>query len=187
MTIPATQVLRNEHEAILRMLEATEEVARRLTRGGHVAPVTLYDLIEFFQLFADRCHHGKEEDVLFPRLEALGMPRAGGPIEVMLGEHEQGRNLIQQMLAEAKAYADGAAEAGPRWAGAARSYAALLGEHIMRENNVLFPMAERLLSETEQQELAIAFERIEVGKMGAGTHQRLHAKMDKLLAEISKA
>jgi hypothetical protein len=48
-------------------------------------------------------------------------------------------------------------------------------------------MAERLLSETEQQELAKAFERIEVEKMGAGTHQRLHAKMDKLLAEISKA
>ncbi len=184
MATAATKVLRDEHETILRMLEAAEEVARRLDRGERVAPGILDGLLEFFQLFADRCHHGKEEDVLFPRLEAKGLPRAGGPIGVMLSEHEQGRALIRQMVASAKAYADGVAQAGPAWAQSAQSYAALLGEHIMKENNVLFPMAERLLSDAEQQELANAFERVEVEKMGAGTHERLHAKMDRLLTEI---
>ncbi len=181
----ATDILRHEHDAILRMLEATHQVAQRLERGEHVAPETLDDLIEFFRLFADRCHHGKEEDLLFPLLESKGLPRDGGPIGVMLYEHEEGRELIRQMNESSKAYAQSNAGAAKAWAAAARGYATLLSEHIFKENNVLFMIAERLLTDAEQQELAVAFDRVEIEKMGAGTHERLHAKMDRLLSEIS--
>ncbi|HKZ53317.1 MAG TPA: hemerythrin domain-containing protein [Candidatus Acidoferrales bacterium] len=180
----ATTILRTEHDAILRMLDATEEVARQLDRGQRVAPETLTGLLEFFRLFADRCHHGKEEDLLFPLLEKKGLPRAGGPIGVMLHEHEQGRALVKQMADAAEAYGAGAAEAGGRWAEAARGYSFLLRQHIDKENNVLFVMAENLLSSTEQAELATAFEKVEEEKMGPGTHERLHALMDKLTAQI---
>ena len=57
----ATATLRHEHEAILRMLDATEEVASRLHNGKEVAPETISGLLEFFKLFADRCHHGKSD------------------------------------------------------------------------------------------------------------------------------
>jgi len=167
----ATAVLRKEHEAIVKMLEVTEEVARRLDAGEYVAAETLADLLEFFRLFADKCHHGKEEDLLFPQLEKKGMPRAGGPLAVMLAEHEQGRALIRQM-------------AGPAWAEAARAYASLLRAHIEKENHVLFVMAERMLTASEQAELAEGFEKSEVEKMGAGTHERLHAMMADLIKEI---
>ena len=180
----ATSVLRKEHEAILKMLGATEEVARRLERGERVRSETLDGLHEFFRLFADCCHHGKEEDLLFPLLERKGLPREAGPIGVMRGEHEQGRSFIQQMAESAGAYAGGAIQAGPCWASAARGYAELLRQHIQKENNVLFPMAERLLSEVEQERLADSFEKLEEAKMGVGTHERLHARMDRLLAEI---
>ena len=183
----ATQMLRKEHDAILRMLDATERAAQLLDRAGPVKPDTLTGLLEFFRLFADRCHHGKEEDLLFPLLEKKGVPREGGPIGVMLFEHDQGRSLIQQMAESAEAYGRGDAPAGARWAGAARQYAELLREHINKENNILFVMAERLLTESEQRELAGAFENLEVEKMGAGTHERLHALMDKLVAEISSS
>jgi len=170
----ATAVLRKEHEAIVKMLEVTEEVARRLEAGEHVAAETLAGLLEFFRLFADKCHHGKEEDLLFPQLEKKGMPRAGGPLAVMLAEHEQGRALIRQM-------------AGPAWAAAARAYASLLRAHIEKENHVLFVMAERMLTPSEQAELAEGFEKSEVEKMGAGTHERLHAMMAKLIKDILPA
>jgi hemerythrin-like domain-containing protein len=170
----ATAVLRKEHEAIVKMLEVTEEVARRLDAGEYVAAETLADLLEFFRLFADKCHHGKEEDLLFPQLEKKGMPRAGGPLAVMLAEHEQGRALIRQM-------------AGPAWADAARAYASLLRAHIEKENHVLFVMAERMLTPSEQAELAEGFEKSEVEKMGAGTHERLHAMMAKLIKDILPA
>ena len=180
----ATGILRQEHEAILRMLDASEEVARLLDRGDDVSPETLTGLLEFFQLFADRCHHGKEESLLFPLLERRGLPREGGPIGVMLTEHEQGRRLMREIAAVALAYTAGQAEARPRWSVAARGYAHLLRQHIAKENNVLFPMAEGLLSQTEQQELATGFAKVEEEKMGAGTHERLHTLMDKLRAGI---
>ena len=180
----ATEILRQEHDAILRMLDATEEVARRLVRGERVESGILKSLLEFFRLFADRCHHGKEEDLLFPLLEKKGLPRDGGPIGVMLMEHDQGRGLVGEMATSGQEYADGDSQAGLRWAAAAVNYAGLLREHIAKENQILFVMAERMLTPAEQQELAAAFDKVETEKLGAGTHERLHAMMDKLLAEL---
>jgi len=183
----ATAVLRKEHEAILKMLDVTEEVARRLNACEQSTPETLASVLEFFRLFADQCHHGKEEDLLFPRLEKKGMPRHGGPIGVMLAEHEQGRALIRQMAEATEAYPRQPEKAGPAWAQAARGYASLLRAHIDKENNILFVMAERMLTPGEQTALAADFEKIEVEKMGAGTHERLHALMAKLTKEILPA
>lgn len=184
--ITATGILRHEHDAILRMLDATEEVARMLDRGEQVSPEILTGLLEFFQLFADRCHHGKEEELLFPLLEKRGLPSQGGPLSVMLMEHEQGRWLIRELAAATAAYKAGDEAGRPCWAIAARGYARLLREHIFKENNVLFQIADRLLDDTEQKDLAAAFERIEEEKMGRGTHERLHGQMETLLAEISQ-
>ncbi len=180
----ATQTLRHEHEAILKMLDATEEVSRRLQAHQPVGSGTLEGLLEFFREFADHCHHGKEEEVLFPFLEQKGMPRGGGPIGVMLYEHEQGRALIREMAEAAAANRKDEDGSGPRWAKAANAYAHLLREHIDKENNVLFVLAERMLSPDEQDRLSKQFETVEVEKMGAGTHERLHARMEKLLDSI---
>jgi hemerythrin-like domain-containing protein len=103
----------------------------------------------------------------------------------MLHEHEEGRALLRQMGDAAEATKSGLAGAGSRWAGAARGYVGLLRGHIEKENNVLFMMAERVLSPREQEQLAEDFEKLEVDKMGVGTHERLHAMMDKMLAEFS--
>jgi hemerythrin-like domain-containing protein len=180
----ATEILRHEHEAILKMISATEEVARRLDRGERVRPEILGNLLEFFRLFADRCHHGKEEALLFPLLESKGLPREGGPIGVMLREHDEGRGFIKLMAEAAEAYKSTPESAGPRWAEPARNYSALLRAHIDKENNILFRIAEQILSADEQARLAEDFEKVELEKMGAGTHERLHAMMDQLLAEV---
>jgi len=180
----ATEVLRHEHEAILKMLDVSEKVADRLERGEAVKPEVLANLQEFLRLFADQCHHGKEEDLLFPLLQQKGVPRAGGPIGVMLHEHEEGRALIRQMSDAAQGMKSGLAGSGPRWAEAARGYAALLRSHIDKENNVLFMLAEQLLAPSEQEQLAADFEKLEVNKMGAGTHGRLHAMMGTMFAEF---
>ena len=180
----ATAILRKEHDAILKMLDATEEAARRIGAGGTVKVETLEGLIEFFRLFADKCHHGKEEDLLFPLLESRGMPRVGGPTGVMLHEHEQGRALIKRMV-EAAAGCRRGEKAEAAWAEAARGYTELLRQHIHKENNILFVMAENMLSPDEQKQLAAEFDKAEIEKMGAGTHERLHASMDKLVVELT--
>jgi hemerythrin-like domain-containing protein len=183
----ATEVLRKEHDVILKVIEATEFTAARLERGEKVPDSLLAGLVEFFQLFADRCHHGKEEEVFFPRLVEKGMPRDAGPVGVMLREHEMGREMIRRMSQAEGAYRAGASSAASSWAKAARSYTDLLREHISKENEVLFTMAEGMLSEKEQQELAEAFERVEIERMGTGTHERLHARMEQLLREAASS
>jgi hemerythrin-like domain-containing protein len=178
----ATQILRQEHEAILKMLDAAENVAENLENNHPVPGNTIAEILEFLQIFADRCHHGKEEELLFPALIAKGLPSGGGPVGVMLFEHQQGRALIRRMAEAFATYGDSPAPSGLRWASAAREYAALLRAHIHKENNILFVMAERLLSDHELDELGKAFERIETEKIGAGTHERLHAAVERLAA-----
>ncbi len=184
MTATATSVLRNEHEAILKMLDATDEAAKQIEKGSLPDPEILSGLLEFLRLFADRCHHGKEEDLLFPMLEKKGLPRQGGPIGVMLMEHDHGRALIRKMVEEAESFASGNAAAAKNWAAAARGYTQLLRSHISKENDILFVIAEQMLSEAEQSELCDGFEKVELEKMGAGTHERLHLLMDRLCARI---
>jgi hemerythrin-like domain-containing protein len=180
-----TAILRQEHEAVTRMLEAAEQAAGKLDRGEPVRPDLLGGIGEFFELFVDRCHHGKEEELFFPALAKKGMPVHGGPIGVMLHEHEEGRQLARQMKELASAYEKGDREAGKGWASAARRYAQLLREHILKENQVLFPMAEGILSPAEEEALAAQFEQLEIEKMGRGTHERLHARMAKIFEEVS--
>lgn len=181
----ATDLLRKEHDAILKMLDATQAVGQKLIRGEKVTPDTLNGILEFFRLFADRCHHGKEEDLFFPLLEKKGIPRNGGPIGVMLSEHDRGRKFVHEMELAASQFADSPGVSGQRWAQAALEYTHLLREHIAKENTVLFPMAESLLTNEEQERLAREFERIEIEKMGVGTHERLHARMKQLFNEIA--
>ncbi len=180
----ATDLLRHDHEAITKMLDAAEVVAEHLEKGEPVREEVLQNLLEFFRLFADKCHHGKEEELLFPLLEKKGVPVSGGPIGVMLDEHEQGRALIREMTEAAGSYAASPAEAGARWASAGRGYVELLRAHIFKENNILFVMAERVLTPEEQKTLVDEFETLEVERMGTGTHERLHAMMKNLLAEV---
>jgi hemerythrin-like domain-containing protein len=175
-------MLRNEHEIILQALDTTEEIARQVAGGKAVAADTLAGILEFLRLFADRMHHGKEEDLLFPMLETKGLPRQGGPVAVMLHEHDLGRALIRNMVEASEQFSAGAADAAARWAEAAREYAALLRAHIQKENDILFRIAEQVLSPAEQAQLAQAFGKSEVQKLTPGTRERLQDFMQKLNA-----
>ena len=187
MSQTATGILRIEHQAILRVLGVAEEVSKRIDGGESVGATSLQEILEFLKVFADACHHGKEEDLLFPALERKGMPREGGPVGVMLIEHEQGRALIREMSEAAANLASGNSAAARRWAAAAREYIALLRNHIVKEDNILFVMAERALTDAEQAQLLEEFEKVETRKMGPGTHERMHALMEKLCAEFGVA
>jgi hemerythrin-like domain-containing protein len=181
----ATKVLRQEHEVILRVLDATERAATSLESGATVPSEVLTTTVEFLKLYADRQHHGKEEDLLFPALEKNGMPSGGGPVAVMLMEHQMGRSHIARMADAAEAYKNGDHSAGAEWADAALDYVALLREHIAKENDILFVMAEHILSAADQQRLATEFAGVDKNKMGAGEGERLLRLADQLTADAS--
>jgi len=181
----ATQILRQEHEAILGMLESLEAVADKAEAGDPVSFQLLTDLQEFFSLFADRSHHGKEEDLLFPFLEKKGVPRAGGPLGCMLTEHDEGRAFVKAMRSNAEGCANGIAASRSAWVQAARGYANLLRNHIWKENEILFQIAERLLSEEEQSRLAEEFAASEAAKIGPEVQARLQQIRTKLTRDMA--
>ena len=170
----ATQVLRDEHEGVLAMLGVVEAAAYRLRDGKSVPPDLMTNAIDFFRNFVDKCHHGKEEQQLFPALTAHGLPQEGGPVGVMLEEHAQGRAFIRGMSDAAQKYAQGDVAALNALVSNTVGYAKLLREHIDKENGVLFPMADNILSDAEQGKLYDAFEQIEANEIGPGVHERYH-------------
>ncbi len=169
----ATTILRQEHEAILEMIGSLEAIVKKIEAGETIPGETLDGLTEFFVLFADRSHHGKEEDLLFPMMERKGVPRAGGPLGCMLVEHDEGRGHIRAMKQSAPGCARGEKAARQQWTSAARGYATLLRNHIWKENEILFQMAERILSSEEQATLAEQFARVQREKLDESTEERL--------------
>jgi hemerythrin-like domain-containing protein len=142
-----TDILRDEHGLILRALESLEVAASRLTANESL-PAGWWDtMLAWLGAFADRTHHAKEEYVLFPAMIKAGAPSEGGPIDLMLEEHAEGRALVRAM--EQAVPAD--------QAGAARRYVELLRQHIEKENDVLFPLADAVLDEADQQAVGRAF------------------------------
>jgi hemerythrin-like domain-containing protein len=176
-----TQVLRMEHELILQVLDALEKKVAAVQAGAAPDRAYFEKAVEFLRTFADKCHHGKEEDLLFKWMVDRGFSLQSGPIAVMLHEHEMGRAFI-------KGIAEGAAKVGTDPVAAkqiaenAKGYVELLRNHIGKENNILFPMADRVLSAEDQVDLGKAFEKHEAEKTGAGVHEAMLRLLQELKA-----
>ena len=177
-----TRVLMDEHRVIERMLDVVAEAATRLERGEAVAPNLFAEAGAFFAEFADRCHHHKEEGELFPAMERRGVPGEGGPIGVMLHEHDQGRGYVRIIRAEGQKYAEGTLADPQLLVDAVHDYVDLLRQHILKEDRILYPMADQVLTGEDQKALWEAAERIEREEMGAGEHERWHAVVEELEA-----
>jgi hemerythrin-like domain-containing protein len=133
----------------------------------------LTDAAEFISEFADRLHHGKEEKHLFPALVERGIPIDGGPVGVMLYEHETGRTLVAALGRAAQAYKNDEAGAADIFVRAARSYIELLSFHIHKEDNILFNMARHVLDDSTRQSLLTAFDGEEAAFAERDKYERL--------------
>ena len=108
-------------------------------------------MLEFFSVFVDKCHHGKEEDLLFPAYEAAGIPNKNGPIGAMLAEHVEGRGYVKGMTEAFQGFKKGENYSGAGIVEYATKYISLLKQHIDKEDTVLYPMGDAKLSEGEKQ------------------------------------
>ena len=153
----AIDILLREHELIVRVLDLLDECGRVIAAGQSPPEGFAPWAVCFCREFADRRHHAKEEDILFPLLESRGLQRDGGPTGVMLHEHEVGRGCVGRMeRAAVTAPPDLAA-----FAAAAGEFAPLLRQHIFKENNVLFQMARQILAPDDVQQATERFAEVE--------------------------
>lgn len=184
-SVHATKCLRSEHQVILRVLDCFEIALGRSQKSATVSKAIFDPFIEFFQGFADRCHHCKEENRLFPCLEKKGIPRDGGPIGVMLYEHEQGRKHVRTI----KAALDDADSGNPVAINTVmdhgQQFLDLLRAHIGKENNVLFDMADNVVLGDDLSNLANEYAQAESEAEYLQTFDRCTLISQQLISEYS--
>ncbi|SNB46812.1 hemerythrin domain-containing protein [Geobacter sp. DSM 9736] len=158
-----TEALVAEHRLILRMLDLIARNAP-LTSEGRYRNYRFYlDAVDFIRNYADRYHHAKEEDVLFEALVENGMPRHNSPVAAMLLEHDHGRALVRELETAAADALAGRNDRDAEIARLALEYRELLLEHIAKEDDILYPLAERLISGHLREKVTSGYARAEAG------------------------
>jgi hemerythrin-like domain-containing protein len=173
-----TEDLIHEHKAIKVMLGIMKHIADDIGRNIKPDADDVERIVDFLRIFADKCHHGKEEEVLFPAMVAAGLPQKSGPIAVMLYDHTMGRKYISDIDAAVKRYRAGG-PAQPIRDGLF-NYVDLLRGHILKEEGILFPMADQILNPGTQSELYDRFRTIEEEVIGHGKHEEYHQLLETL-------
>jgi len=173
-----------EHRFIEELLSSLEVFVDQLEVDQQEARKTIADFAEFFREFADRWHHGKEEDQLFAALGDHGFPRDAGPLLVMVGEHNIGRQRIKELGAIASGEGPLSEEELRQTRASAGAFISMLRMHIQKEDAILFPAAERALPPEVLDELASGFDDFEHTVMGDGAYERLHAFGERLIDEF---
>ena len=181
----AIETLMNEHRTIERAIDALVSFAdevRRKTNDDRADKVELGRFVTFIREFADACHHGKEEDILFAAMVEAGFSRQSGPIAVMLMEHDLGRTHVRALAGLSAQEAAWSVEDRQRLGEAAHGYADLLRAHIHKEDAILYPMAEQRLPPEALRRVSADCDAYEAKKMGSGEHERLHGLAEELVA-----
>ena len=139
----STASLRRDHDLIEKAVKAMEATIQLLNDGKQIPESILLPVIDFSKNFTDVCHHSKEEKSLFPALEQAGLPSNMGPIAMMLIDHQRTREIATEMEASAKEYLSSGNSA--KLISDMQQYVEHVSEHLWKENNRLFMMAEARL------------------------------------------
>jgi hemerythrin-like domain-containing protein len=172
-----TETLKHEHKIALLILNAAEREARSIQETGSASGINvdkIETMVDFFRNFIDKCHHTKEERHLFPRMQERGMTHVNEPVSVMLYEHEEGRRRVQAIAGALLQVRNGVPSATASLSNNLLAYIELLRAHIGKEDNVLFPLADKLFTPEDQQSLNEAFEKVEAEEIGEGVHEKYH-------------
>jgi hemerythrin-like domain-containing protein len=177
----ATKNLEDDHIYVLKLTD----VMKVLVSSEKADVDNVENIIDIIRNFADGLHHAKEENLFFPALEKKGFSAQQGPVAVMLHEHIQGRSYVKGISHNLDLFKKGNKEALTAVHQNMSAYADLLVNHIAKENNILFRMADKSLSDAEQKDLLSRFEEIEM-KRPAGSKVNDYVDRIKLLAQTYK-
>lgn len=171
-------LLMNDHQTTEKVFEAVE---RALAGPGNPPPGLLSDAARYFREYVDACHNRKEEEHLFPLVEQRGIPRHGGPLAVMLMEHEQNRSILPRLVDLVDEYIAGDEAVLPSLRAQFAEYAALMKNHFWKENDILYPMARRVMNEDDARAVVSGIEAVEESA-GPDTRAKYYALAERIAA-----
>jgi hemerythrin-like domain-containing protein len=178
------RVLMNEHRLIERFLDAARGCAARLADPHAAAPprADLARIAAFIREYADAHHHGKEEEILFAAMITHGFSDTTGPLAVMLADHAEGRRLTKAVREIGGRTGELTMDERREAATALEGYAELLAAHIWKEDQVLYPMAERALAGEPWDTVCARCAAFDAAKEAAGEPERLRTLGEELIA-----
>jgi len=181
----STQSLRKDHKLIEKVLQALDTTIKLLKNGKQIPEQILLPTLDFTQNFTDVCHHGKEEEALFPALEKSGMPTSMGPIHMMIIEHKRTKEIATHIGLASKKYLENGDSA--YLIETLEFYVKHVTEHLWKENNRLFMMADTRLQSTAN-EIDKSLDDIEEKKLQKLGKTRSHYESlaDELEKNVSK-
>jgi DUF438 domain-containing protein len=171
----------SEHEMIERAMAVLKNNLEKIDEAVK-APLQMRRAIDFLLEFGDKMHNTKEEKFLFPLMAEKGLPVEGGPIGVMLMEHDAERKLLQRMIAELPNLAEATAAAQHKFAAEGFEYLTIRAEHIWKENDVLYAMGRKVFSEEENSVLLNEFKSLDQQTYGDGAR----LQYEQMLVEVEK-
>ena len=177
MSQPWDELLKTDHEITERVFAAMEKL---FAAPAGPTPAQVAALLDYVRNYVDQCHNLKEEKHLFPLIEQRGIPRHGGPLMVMLGEHEMARQILGRLAPLAEAFVAGDRAALPGLKAAFGEYAALCKDHFWKENDILYPMAQQVMQPADGAAVVAGIEAVE-SALGAGTRARYYRLADELV------
>ena len=156
-----TQVMEAEHRIIKTVVKALGNLALAIEKGQNADVALLKAAVEFFRVYADKLHHGKEEALFFPMLVKRGVPPQGCPIGGLTQEHVKGRALVGTLEERITFYSQKKPGAQDGLVQVLREIVGLYQNHIWKEDAMVFPMANRILTKADQKELIEKFSEVD--------------------------
>ncbi len=174
------EFLVNEHEMIERAMDVLKKELKKVTKGEYDS-FGLKRSLDFLMEFGDKIHNKKEEDFLFPLMIERGIPK-DGPIRVMLSEHDAERELLEKMSQEVEGLPKASAEEKNQFKQKGLDYLTIRAEHIWKENDVLYKMGSKVLTDDDKKELLASFRKVNLEHYGANAKE----KFTSMLEEVEK-
>lgn len=177
----AINLMVDEHKYIKRMLAVIRKACINIMNGMEIDFKDFEDMIDFVRNYADKHHHGKEEKLLFNRMVDEIKGAAEKVVNFgMLVEHDLGRNYIKQLEESLKKVKQGDKDAKVDVIANAISYTHLLHKHIDTEDNVVYQLAKRELSNETLNKVANECEKFEEEMSREGIQEKYIKMLEKL-------
>jgi len=170
--VTAIHSMSGEHRHIEAVINSLPDAVAALDARQPLAAQKLRDVVEFLRVYADQRHHHREEGIFFPLLVRRGVPPQGCPIGGLNNEHEKGRALVSALDEGITAYEQNLLNADQTLRRTLQEIIDLYRKHLWMEDAMVFPMAEKLITETDNQELIEDFAALD-RKIGVNVIARL--------------
>jgi len=170
-----------EHEMIERSMAVLKNCLDHID-ASLKHPRQMLRAIDFLLEFGDKVHNRKEEEFLFPLMQTRGVPVAGGPVGVMLQEHEMERDLLVWMAGQVSAHAKSQPDQRQEFCRKGYEYLKIRAEHIWKENDILYNLARKVLNQQDEADLLASFQDLNEATYGEDATEKFNRMLNEVEA-----